>query len=641
MIKINNKGGINEQIKGLYFLAIVYFVPGLAFISGIHLYFDYLFYVVPLHILLLLAYLTGIFFLTGLISWVKPLERLKRCDYLFSIPFALGFIFLSLFYSFNIISNAAWGNNVTYQLIKTSVPYGYDLLEAVSLFSINTLAILLLMIIFLVFLVFLVFFIYSKHIRNSLFFFFEPGGGFYLLRSPQRTGGTILLILLFGGLVTWAVFKGNEFGAMRGEPILTFFHTSSSWKFFKELTPHQKEVLARDREARLMYPRQMDFDRKNVIIIVSDSLRADHLSPYGYSRGTTPFLTELFKEGKLKKVEFALSQTADSLGGFMAILSSKNWNNIAYDNFKIHDVLKDHGYRVNFIVGGDNSNWYSLRMLYGDEIDFFYDGTKTEKYGPNDDDLVLEGLEKIVPYQNKPNFFFFLLMSSHFSGTKKQEFSYYSPANLSGSWKEFITGKFDEQNQTLINRYDNGILQADSYIERIFDLLQKKGYLQDSIVWILGDHGDGFGEHGYYGHTSHLYQEGINIPMFIYDDPQIEYQGLEFATQIDIAPSILDRLQLKIPDVWQGKSLLSGKSTDLSIHQTHRKDNLWHGLVYHQKNQVYKYLKRIKRNRKIVKTELYELISDPGEKFNLIEKSPDDFLSFFENKMNDLFGADY
>ena len=634
---IKNKVGINKQIKGLYFLAIIYFVPGLIFISTIHFNFDYLFYVVPLHMLLLLVYLIVIFFLTGIISGLKPLERLMRFKYLFSLPFTLGFILLCLFYFVNIISNVAWGNNVTYQLIKASVPNGHDLLKTASLFPINTLGIFLLMIISLVF---LVFFIYAKHILNSLFYFFNPGGGFYLLRSPRRIGGAILLILLFGGLVTWAVFKGNELGTMRGEPILTLFHTSSSWKFLKKLTPHQKDVLARDREARRMYPQQTDFDRKNVIIIVSDSLRADHLSPYGYSRGTTPFLTNLLKEGKLKKVELALSQTADSVGGFMAILSSKNWNNIVYDNFKIHDVLKDHGYRVNFIVGGDNSNWYSLRMFYGDEIDFFYDGTKTEKYGPNDDDLVLEGLEKIVSYQNEPNFFFFLLMSSHFSGVKKQEFSHYSPANLSGSWKEFITGKFDKQNQTLINRYDNGIIQADSYIERIFDLLQEKGYLQESIVWILGDHGDGLGEHGYYGHTSHLYQEGINIPMFIYDDPQIAYQGLEFATQIDIAPSILDRLQLKIPDVWQGKSLLNGKSNDLSIHQTHRRDNLWHGLVYHHKNQVYKYLRKLKRNKKIIKTELYELMSDPEEKYNLLEKSPADFLPFFDKVMNNFFDTD-
>jgi glucan phosphoethanolaminetransferase (alkaline phosphatase superfamily) len=633
----NNKVGSNEQLKGLYFLAIVYLVAGFAFISTIHFYFDYLFYVVPLHLLLLLVYLTGIFFLTGLLSRLNPLEGLQRCEYLFSLPFALGFILLCLFYAVNILSNAAWGNNVTYQLIKASVPNGPDLLQTASLFSINTLGVLLSLIISLIF---FLFFIYAKHIRNSALFFFKPGGGFYLLRSPRRTGGTILLILLFGGLVSWAVLKGNELGTLRGEPILSLFHTSHSWKFLQELTPHQKEVLVRDREARQMYPLQVDFDRKNVIIIVSDSLRADHLSPYGYSRGSTPFLTKLFEEGKLKKVDLAFSQTADSIGGFMAILSSKNWNNIAYDNFKIHDVLKDHGYRINFIVGGDNSNWYSLRMLYGDEIDFFFDGTKTDKYGPNDDDLVLEGLQKVASYQNEPNFFFFLLMSSHFSGVKKQEFSHYSPANVSGSWKEFITGKFDEQKQTLINRYDNGILQADSYIERIFDLLQEKGYLQNSIVWILGDHGDGFGEHGYYGHTSHLYQESIHIPMFIYDDPRIEYQGLEFATQIDVAPSILERLQLKIPDVWQGKSLLSGTSNELSIHQTHRADKLWHGLVYHYKNQVYKYLRKLKSNKEIVKTELYELNSDPGEKYNLMEKNPDDLLPFFDKEMNASFGAD-
>jgi glucan phosphoethanolaminetransferase (alkaline phosphatase superfamily) len=66
-----------------------------------------------------------------------------------------------------------------------------------------------------------------------------------------------------------------------------------------------------------------------------------------------------------------------------------------------------------------------------------------------------------------------------------------------------------------VNRYDNGILRADSFIRELFSSLDRKGYLQNSIVMILADHGEELGERGHYGHGSNLYQSQIRIPMLI------------------------------------------------------------------------------------------------------------------------------
>lgn len=64
--------------------------------------------------------------------------------------------------------------------------------------------------------------------------------------------------------------------------------------------------------------------------------------------------------------------------------------------------------------------------------------------------------------------------------------------------------------------------------------------MQDSVVIILADHGQGLGEHGKYGHRRYLYQEQLGIPWLIYDTSEAPYGNLEFAAQIDVAPTILD-----------------------------------------------------------------------------------------------------
>jgi len=65
------------------------------------------------------------------------------------------------------------------------------------------------------------------------------------------------------------------------------------------------------------------FERRNVILIVVDSLRADHMSLYGYERPTTPFLDRLRDEGRLRSVPHALATCPESSRGISSLLTSK------------------------------------------------------------------------------------------------------------------------------------------------------------------------------------------------------------------------------------------------------------------------------------------------------------------------------
>lgn len=334
---------------------------------------------------------------------------------------------------------------------------------------------------------------------------------------------------------------------------------------------------------------------RNVIVIFADALRADHMGVYGYARPTTPFLSRLDSAGRLRKVKLAMATCPFTACGVVSTLASRDSAVLELGSLKLHDILHARGYRTYFIGASDHTVWYALRMHYGDNVDVFFDGFHSRKYSLNDDRVVLEGLEAVPVSSGKPAFFNFFLTSTHVVGTKLPEFRRWTPA-------------------TGVNAYDNGILQADRSIEQIFAALEARGYLANSIVVILGDHGDAFGEHGITGHTLSVYQETLHIPMLFVGG---DYANLEYATQSDVAPTILAQLGLPRPASWQGQSLLDAPAKTVSTHWTDRA-RPWRAVVYREGGRTWKYMYMSRLGSRV--EELYELGGDPRETRNRIEE---------------------
>ncbi|MDX6612802.1 MAG: hypothetical protein QOD75_1988 [Blastocatellia bacterium] len=366
---------------------------------------------------------------------------------------------------------------------------------------------------------------------------------------------------------------------------------------------------------RASYPAGQKFDKKNVVIIIVDSLRADHTQVYGYERPTTPFLASLYAAGRLRKVEFATSTCAESNCGILSTLFSRTLRHQIPENFKLYDLLKDQGYKTYFILSG-NHDWQGLKESYGHEMDLYFDGVNSTRYSKADDRLIFEGLERVPSHEAGPAFFYIHLMSAHLIGLKQDKYKLYQPSAVKNDWSALFKGEYDRE--TVVNNYDNGVTQADATIREVFATLQQKGYLQNSIVMILADHGEGLGDRGSsgYGHVSSLHQEFIRIPLLIYDDSSAVYGNLKFGTQIDVAPTIVDRLGLSIPQSWEGSSLLSPAIKPLNIHQTSLR-NPCYAVIYRTDTAIHKYI-----SCSLGRTEeLYELVSDPKEQHNLIDSA--------------------
>jgi glucan phosphoethanolaminetransferase (alkaline phosphatase superfamily) len=432
---------------------------------------------------------------------------------------------------------------------------------------------------------------------------FRPG-------VPPRSAIAAAIVLTCG----YAVFfqqlatHARRSDLISAEPIVAFL---SPWQAGGDA--RQQETFDRLRQEgarnRAAYGRHTTFDRKNVIVITIDSLRADHLPIYGYQRPTTPFLSGLQQQGKLHRVDFATSTCAESNCGILATLFSKTLRHQVAEGFSLFTLLKDQGYDTHFVLSG-NHDWMGQREMYGDELTSYFDGRDSSRYGWSDDRVLTEGLERIGDFQ-RPSFFFFHLMSPHILGHKDERYRLYQPAVVSLDMQALFRGEYDQP--SVVNNYDNGIVEADATIRDLFAVLERKGYLQNSIVVILADHGEALGDRsGMYGHINWLYQDTISIPMLIYDDSPTAYRGLAFGTQLDVAPTVVDRLGLTIPRDWEGVSLLREPVPRQTMHQTKLTAPCF-SIIDYARERMLKYMQCAGGRNE----QLYDLLADPRERHDL------------------------
>jgi glucan phosphoethanolaminetransferase (alkaline phosphatase superfamily) len=564
--------------------------------------FEYGKRMILLHILLVIGLIVGsTLFLVGLVS-IKWFREWKRARLTVSALLALCFAPLALLYFTDLIANSMWGDNISFLLARDNLSFLPMYLK------INASPVWLSIIPILWFL--LVFAIYLKVSRPILNSLQELVDFSRTLTSSKKRAARALvvfstLVLVYASSVLAMLWLVHGAGPAQREPILSLFVPRT---FFTSNT--QTAALVReDQRIRAHYSPPRTFERKNVILIIADAVRADHMQVYGYARPTTPFLATLVEEQRAKPVALALANCSFTYCGVLSVLASRNEERLHPGNLKVYDLLRDQGYKIYFILSGDHADWMDLRQSFGESVDFYFDGLSSKRFAPNDDRLIFEGLEQVPHYSGTPAFFYFHLMSAHNLGVRLDDYNEFRP-----SQKEMVGRLLATYDPVVLNNsYDNGIVQVDEMIHRLFVALEQKGYLQDSIVIILADHGQGLGEHGKYGHGSYLYQEQIAIPMLIYDTSAASYGNLEFATQLDVAPTILDRLGLPIPYSWEGESLMRKRIRQCSYHQTMDNTPLRAALL-RTNGAIYKYL----RSDADQKEELYELVRDPKETYNMI-----------------------
>ena len=416
-------------------------------------------------------------------------------------------------------------------------------------------------------------------------------------------------------------------------------------------------------------------ERRNIILITFDSLRADHCSFMGYHRETTPTLDKMARKGLyFENAIVSVPGTTSSIMGvftgeyavpdFRGLVAqswekevskgltslalerksswiSEYWRNEIKSKKTLAQALASRGYNTGaFHANPAVSSYFGFNKGFKTFQDFLSENGEgvrhkiyTKLFIPvilklgigsifrgfmdfikgrgvfmdweNFYDLVIDWVEK----STQPFFLWILLMDTHAPYKPPRKYRRWSRSwdIYWLNWKLYRGGftrpNFTEkEREGIINAYDDAIYYADCFIKNLLKDLND----YDPIFIIHGDHGDGFCEHGFYGHPQMLYEELIHVPLIIYN-ADVKGKVEKPVSLLGIAPTILELIGMK--NEFPSESLLHGGKDWVIVKA--------YGGKIAVRTKEWKYIVGQKEEE-----ELYYLKKDPHEQVNLIYEYP-------------------
>lgn len=334
-------------------------------------------------------------------------------------------------------------------------------------------------------------------------------------------------------------------------------------------------------------------DAPNVIVIVVDTLRADHLSSYGYERDTSPFMDSFAAEGV--RFENAIAPSSWTQPVHASMLTGRYTYEHQAENTPLDDtyptigeVMQASGYRTGAFSANTlfftrrqghgrgflhfEDNYQSVpdaffnSSLYGFLFDFYglrkvlnYEGVPTRVLAPDINRAVLNWVDRD---NEKPFLVFMNYFDVHDPYTPPEPWrsKYASVPNpgglINGFMERYSPSLTPEQIQTEIDAYDGSIAYVDDQIKALFSELEGRGLLENTIVIITSDHGESFGEHGILQHSASLYLDEIHVPLIVWAPGQVPAgKTVETPVTITALPSTILELVNAADDPFPGPSL--------------------------------------------------------------------------------------
>ena len=306
---------------------------------------------------------------------------------------------------------------------------------------------------------------------------------------------------------------------------------------------------------------------RNAVLLSVDALRADHLSAHGYERETTPRLDSFAEENAW--FENAYSASSHTREAVPALLTGQ-----------YPDEAVDAGYRLagepvaarlrqaGFVTGGFHSNPFVSRAYgfdrgfdtFDDDLRFgrnrivalaqrAFDIARNRNYARADEinERSLRWLDSVADSGSR------FLLWNHYMDV-------HGPYEPPSGYREFIAGYpgdravqrlykraiknpdsvTDDERSLLMDCYDAEVRYTDQRIGSFLDALRDRGLLDETLVIVTADHGDAFGEHGYYEHPRYLHDELLHVPMLV-GGPGVSGGAHETpVSTLDVVPTLLE-----------------------------------------------------------------------------------------------------
>lgn len=340
---------------------------------------------------------------------------------------------------------------------------------------------------------------------------------------------------------------------------------------------------------------QRGSNRPNVVLIVIDGARADHVSAYGYARQTTPFLDQMAREGvrctqALTTAPGTLAAHASLFTGLYAVTHgvSDEQPRLRAQPRVLAEYLGDAGYRTGaFCTSVGVSPETGFDRGFGTFVTQRRSGRLTSRalsYGRRAGDRLLrrddagarrtnEAVEAWIESESRPFFAFVHYHEAHAPFRLPPPYDHHfltrtvSAAEVrsvnreASGFMDTPGGPAPEDLAVFTALYDAALHYIDARIQELANWLQLHGCWDDTLVVITADHGQSLGEHGRVGHNFDLSDGVLRVPLILRCPGRVP-QGFvseDIAQSVDVLPTILRLVGCGIPEGLHGHPLLEGE----------------------------------------------------------------------------------
>ena len=391
-----------------------------------------------------------------------------------------------------------------------------------------------------------------------------------------------------------------------------------------------------------------------IILIALDTLRADHLGTYGYPMETSPFIDRLAGEGVVFDRHY--SSDVPTPPAYTAMMCGQRglhngifgFGHTNYDFNSITPLLAEHLSGAGYRTGMISNLLYVCPWLSRGFKDIVPPGLRFQ--GGTADEVTDEAATWLDNHCKKDFFLFVHYWDPHVNYFKRAPEDYKKIFQKKDYSKIAPTVDYLEKNRMInmvyreavehamsshyhpkdiIPVYDACIRYVDYGIEKLFKHLEKLGISEETLLLITSDHGEAFGEKGFFDHLS-CYENIAHVPLIIRWPGKIPSARRipGYTLEIDLMPTILDFCGLPIPEGIDGKSLkdtmlydsetpykeIVTNSASIPIQRMYIRDD-W-ALVHTLDKSIYEYLNTY---------ELFDISQDKEQETDLAEQENDRF----------------
>jgi arylsulfatase A-like enzyme len=322
-------------------------------------------------------------------------------------------------------------------------------------------------------------------------------------------------------------------------------------------------------------------DPPNILLVTIDTLRADHLSCYGYHRKTSPNMDALAAQG----VRFEHAYCTIPLTGpsHVSLFSSR--------------YPQEHGVRINGVPIPKDSKWLYLPQIlrrfgyfnaafvsawplvshltgfshwfqvYDQDMKRSYQFLSSSRFA---EDVTPRAISWLEDQRVEPFFLWVHYFDPHAPYHLRKRFADPATNGHATTPPSEVSAAMTDR----IRRYDSEIGYVDHHLGLLLRALDKAGVTDSTLLVLTSDHGESLGEHDYVGHGRHLYDSILRVPLIVRYPGHIK-PGKVIATPVsllDVTPTILElsglsQRQPPIPANFVGRSLAGAIQNGSSLQE--------------------------------------------------------------------------